>query len=291
MAVEIFRNAAGRAAYLAAYDALLRRWPVAVAPVDVETPFGTTHLNVAGAPDAPPLVLLPGVSVGSVAWFANVGDLAARFRLYAVDIIGDAGRSVLAAPVARAADYAAWLAAVFDRLGLDHPALLGHSYGGWLALTLARRRPERVGRLAVIAPAAAIQPFRPVMWMMLRLAAFLPVRPDARRVLAAQAAPGFPLDADFVALMDAVSRHCWPKVLFPTRLSDAELRRLATPTLLILADGEVLFDAEAAAARARRLIPDVTVVRISGASHLVPLEKASEVDAAVLRFLTADSAR
>ena len=125
------------------------------------------------------------------------------------------------------------------------------------------------------------------MWMMLRLATVLPFRPDARRVLAAQAAPGFPLDADFVALMDAVSRHCWPRVLFPTRFSDAELGNLATPTLLILADGEVLFDAEAAAGRARRLMPDVTLVRIPGASHLVPLEKAAEVDAAVIRFLAA----
>jgi hypothetical protein len=54
--LSIFRSAEGRAAYLAAYDALLSLWPVPYEPVYVETPFGVTHVLVAGPKDGEPLV-------------------------------------------------------------------------------------------------------------------------------------------------------------------------------------------------------------------------------------------
>ncbi|HMN85713.1 MAG TPA: alpha/beta hydrolase, partial [Bauldia sp.] len=248
-------------------------------------PTSSDTTTIAGPSAAPPLVLLPAVSVGSVAWFANVAALAARHRVYAVDTIGDLGLSTLAAPVRRPADYAAWLAALFDGLGLDRPAVGGHSYGGWLALTLARHRPDRVGRLVLVAPAAAIGAFRLPVWLMLRLSRFVPLRPDVRRILSAQTAPGFKPDPDFVRLMQAVSRHGRPEVLFPTRFGDAALRAIAAPTLLVLGERETLFDPKAAAERARRLMPDVSVVEIAGAGHLAPMEKPDAVDAAILGFL------
>lgn len=100
------------------------------------------------------MVLLPGGRSTSAGWYANVGALAPVHRVYAVDILGDAGRSVPGGePVASRDDIVAWLDGVLDGLGLDAAALGGHSYGGWIAARYAIARPERVSSLVLVDPA------------------------------------------------------------------------------------------------------------------------------------------
>ncbi len=84
----------GTVEFFAAYDAVLARWPVSVEPVDVPSACGTTRVNVGGPADGVPLVLLHGGGAISTAWFAIARGLARAHRVYAIDQLGDAGRSV-----------------------------------------------------------------------------------------------------------------------------------------------------------------------------------------------------
>src|SRR2546423_3023605 len=96
--------------FFEAYDAVLARWPIAVETVDLRSAYGTTRVNACGPAGAPPLVLLPGGGATSTVWVANVAALAARHRAYAVDLVGDAGRSVAdGRPVRTPADLVDWL--------------------------------------------------------------------------------------------------------------------------------------------------------------------------------------
>ena len=90
----MFRTPEGQARYFAAYDATLALWPVPVFAFDLPTRFGSTHVNACGPEDAPPLLLLPGQAVSSTVWHPNVAELSRTWRLYALDIIGDMGKSV-----------------------------------------------------------------------------------------------------------------------------------------------------------------------------------------------------
>jgi hypothetical protein len=101
----LFSSADGESAYLDAYDSLLASWPVVPQSVYVPTRFGRTHVLVTGPVDAPPLVLLHAVSVSSAAWFSNVGPLSKHFRVYAVDAMGDCGRSEMQHLPSERADY------------------------------------------------------------------------------------------------------------------------------------------------------------------------------------------
>jgi pimeloyl-ACP methyl ester carboxylesterase len=141
---SLFRSAEGEAAYLAAYRTLLLRWPIEPESVYVPTRFGQTHVLVVGPVDAPPLVLLHAVSVSSAAWFLNVAPLSQRFRIYAIDAIGDCGRSRMVSVPSDRAAYADWLDDVFMGLGLERASLLGHSYGGFLAINFSILQPEKV---------------------------------------------------------------------------------------------------------------------------------------------------
>jgi len=150
-----FRSPDLAAAFRARYDEALARWPDDTGAVDVPAPFGTTHVQVCGPPDAPPLVLLHGGGCTSASWFANAGALSRAHRVHAVDQPGDAGLSVPSGrPIRRPADFMAWLDGLLDGLGLESAAFCGHSYGAWLALSYALHAPGRVRRLALLDPTA-----------------------------------------------------------------------------------------------------------------------------------------
>ena len=86
-------------------------------------------------------------------WFANAGVLGRAHRVYAVNQIGDAGKSVAdGRPVRRAEDFMGWLDGLLDKLGLEAAAFCGHSYGAWLALSYSLHSPGRVTKLALLDP-------------------------------------------------------------------------------------------------------------------------------------------
>ena len=70
-----------------------------------------------------------------------------------------------------------------------------------------------------------------------------------------------------------------------TDLSDDELRALRVPVLLMIGENEVLYDAAAALARARRLIPEFDGALVPGCRHDMSSSQFRIVNARVLDFL------
>jgi pimeloyl-ACP methyl ester carboxylesterase len=131
-----FKTPKGEAAYLAAYDAAMKRWPVPYEEMDIPSRFGMTHVIVSGPKDAPPMVLLHGYWATSTMWAPNIADFSKDYRVYAVDVIGQPSRSIPAEAIRDAADYAAWLTATLNALHLDSVCLVGcRSAGGWRSIT------------------------------------------------------------------------------------------------------------------------------------------------------------
>ncbi|WP_269503675.1 alpha/beta fold hydrolase [Burkholderia sp. IMCC1007] len=117
----------------------------------------------------PPLVFVHGLA-GQLRNFAYLplARLAQRHRVILVDRPG-AGRSLRGAgSQANVFAQARTIAAFIDVLKLDRPVLVGHSLGGAIALAVGLNHPERVSRLALIAPLSHEQteppgPFKPLM--------------------------------------------------------------------------------------------------------------------------------
>jgi pimeloyl-ACP methyl ester carboxylesterase len=66
-----FTSPEGENQFFAAYDAVLKRWPVPYEELDIPTRFGTTHLIASGSPSLPPLLLLHATGTSSTMWFPN----------------------------------------------------------------------------------------------------------------------------------------------------------------------------------------------------------------------------
>ena len=164
-------------------------------------------------------------------------------RLYAIDMIGEAGFSAACRPPLDTDAHALWLDDVLKGLGLAHAAFVGTSLGGWLALDYAKRRPGKVDQLALLCPAGVGKQKN----FLLKAAPLMLLGPwGARKVreMVFGPAPGElpaivrPL-ADLMAL---IGRSFKPRVVKIPRLSDDELGRLSIPMLVIIGGKDVLID-------------------------------------------------
>jgi pimeloyl-ACP methyl ester carboxylesterase len=284
--VSHWADASRRRAYRDAYDDALTCWPIPVASRDVPTPFGTTHVLIAGAADGEPLVLVHAASLSATQWYAHAAELGRDHRLYAVDIMGDIGLSTQTRPIHSRDDAADWLASVLDGLGLDRPIFIGSSFGGFQSTNLAVRHPDRVQALALLAPAATIKPFRRLARMAIRMGSLLPLPATVRPGLRGMMHGGLP-DERIVRQMEVgVAGFRYDRDgIFPSEIPDDELRRIACPTLLLVGDEEMIYDAADATARARRLIPDVEAEIVPGLGHLLGVQRPGIVNPRLLTFL------
>ena len=124
---SVFKTPEGKAAFLAAYDAAMKLWPVSYEEMDIPTRFGTTHVVASGPKDAEPLVLLHGYMATLTMWAPNIADFSKHYRVYALDVMGQPGRSTPTEPIRTSADYVEWLNATFDALDLHRISLVGMS--------------------------------------------------------------------------------------------------------------------------------------------------------------------
>lgn len=276
----------GQAAFFAAYDAMLRRWPADVTSIDVPTPYGGTRVHVCGPEAGAPLVLLPGGGTTSMAWFGNVEDLGRDHRVYAVDVMGDFGHSVNdGTPLRGAEDLMAWLDAVLDGLGLGEARLCGHSYGAAIALRYALRAPHRVGGLALLDPTNCFAGPSP-RYLLRALPSLLRPTVARQRAFLLWETGRPPEDPGWQDFLDSTATAVRSKVVALRRPWPKELRACTVPTLVLLAGRSRTHDARRVAARARDLLPEAEVVLLPDATHhTLPTERPAELNRLLARFL------
>ncbi|MEX0427021.1 alpha/beta fold hydrolase [Nocardioides sp. DS6] len=118
--------------------------------VQVPVPGGqlTVAVRDVADPDAPTVLLIHGITASHHAWDL-VADRLPGVRLVAPDLRGR-GRSNEVTGEVGMARHADDMAAVLDALGVARATVVGHSMGGFVAVVLAHRHPERVSRLVLV---------------------------------------------------------------------------------------------------------------------------------------------
>jgi pimeloyl-ACP methyl ester carboxylesterase len=254
--------------------------------LDDRTAIHYAHAGRTTLPGLPPpldrgaaIVLLHGEG-GSAAMFRGaVERLGAAHSPVAIDLPGH-GRSSGLEALATVDEAAALLARVLERLEAPPAVLVGHGYGGQVALATAIAAPARVRAVATIGtavesaiPDAAVETLRDVV---------------RGRIGQQFDTPFFGPSPDMTVL-----REFWgelvktdPKV----RLGDviayrasglrASLAKVACPVLVVNGDADRLCPPD----RARELaaaIPGARLRLVEGAGHVAHLERPAEVDAAI----------
>jgi N-formylmaleamate deformylase len=106
----------------------------------------------------PPLVLLHGFTDDGACWFPVTDALVQDYDVILPDARGHGKSARIAGIGFSNAAMAADAAALIQALGLDRPAVMGHSMGAYNALLLAATYPEQVGCLLLEDPLLAPPP-------------------------------------------------------------------------------------------------------------------------------------
>lgn len=238
------------------------------AELTVDTQFGPTaafHWPGTGEP----IVFIHGMTDTSRRWIPYAEALDGH-DLYAIDIMGDVGRSRHDVGFTSEDDYAVWLDETLEALQITGAHVVGMSLGGYLALDLAARFPERVASLVLLEP-VGIGDLKMVRFMLWAVACGLAaMMPTSIRLRLARwlRQPAIENRVEARLMVHGSKNHpVAVPILKP--LADEVLRSISAPVSVIVGESSQGFDSAALVDRAEKLIPAVVTTTIPGAGHAV----------------------
>jgi len=248
-----------------------------------------------------PMILIPGLSCGGDVWDGTVSHFKDNYECHVLTLAGFAGQPAIHAPFldqVRAA-----IVKYINDKKLDHPVIIGHSLGGFMAFWVGSTNPQQVG------PIIAVDglPFLPALFNPNATAESVkPFADQFRSSLSAQTADEFAVsnrkslatmitDPKDVDAVDATGKKSDPKAVGEAfyELMTADLRPLVkaiqTPVLLIGATAALPDDQRAAIETVYRqqvsTIPNHKVVFAAKAKHFIQLDEPQFFYTQVEQFL------
>jgi pimeloyl-ACP methyl ester carboxylesterase len=187
---------------------------------------------------------------------------------------------------------------LFDRLGLDSPAVMGLSLGGWMGAELACRYPERVSKLVLVNPAGLYIPGAPIGDIFGRSPkemaadmfadqnhpmAQIMLQMDRLITEGGVGSISFEMIKPQIQAMTATARIGWNPYLHNPKLQ-GRLWRVKARTLVIRADRDTLIPAAHCQTYASQ-IQGARLVVVPDTAHMIVLERPAELAAMVGEFL------
>jgi pimeloyl-ACP methyl ester carboxylesterase len=243
----------------------------------------------------PVVVLLHGFPLDRSMWSAQETSVGSIYRVIAPDLRGH-GETAAPEGIYTMEAMADDVLELLDALQINEPIVLGGlSMGGYVALAMMARYPERV---------------RGLMLMDTRAGADTPEgaqnREELARQVEAEGKTGMVVAGMLPRLFSEFTQQNRGELLAPIRQvmertparaiagalrgmaarpdRTAELSRISVPTLVLVGADDVISPPEEARAMAAA-IPNATLAVIPNAGHLAPLENPAAADAAILGFL------
>ncbi len=261
----------------------------------VELPFGRVFACDVHASDVqrPPIVLLHGLFLSHHAFSRLIPRIAAGRRVVALDLPG-AGDSDRPNPASVDEYSFEWMAdavaATLEALGVSAATVVGHDYGGTLALVLASKYPQRVRETVLLSPLA--------LSVSVPLPGALSIAPSLglevfRRTLRrvdfvrfleqGLSTPELLDERDAHVFWDRLCRWGGPEAAYAMLVQMPSVVRLrdrfadvSVPTTLVWGDRDRIVSPDHSA-RLAALLPDAREVLIDGCGHNPAYEQPAEV--------------
>jgi 3-oxoadipate enol-lactonase len=271
---------------------------IAVNGIEIAYEIARSGGAAAGAADggAEWIVLLNGVAMSIAHWKPVVERLPARHRMLLHDFRGQLlSPDAPGAPGVRSLeDHVADLAALMDAVGVERAHLVGTSYGAEVAMLFAVANPRRTASLVSIDGVSELDPLLRATVEGWKAAALADPVVFYRTIIPWNYCAGYlAANADALARREAAIAAL-PRSWFTSfaGLCDAFLRldltkdlaRVACPTLVLVAENDILKGASFARIIADR-IRGARLAVIPDAGHAVVIERPAEVAAALAEFL------
>lgn len=286
---SVYRSVAARRTFLAAYDRIITELGFPVRGTTVPTRFGTTHVSIAGDATAPPLLLLPGMSICGPLMLEYFRVLTRDRMVLAPDMVGQPGWSADGDFRPDGNANGKWLLDVLDGLDIDRIDIVGPSFGGATALDLAGLHPERIGKLALIVTAGLtpslpiVRAFTPLFgsWYLYRyLPSNIALLERLARPMCASWEPGYLDYLDVVVRTSIYWRHR-PAGVF----AEGQFKSTLDPVFIAFSTGDHLLPYKPTRAHAHKVLPIAQEMIMEHSAHLPNKDDVAPVIAELRKFL------
>jgi pimeloyl-ACP methyl ester carboxylesterase len=281
---SIYKSPEVEARLMEIYDEKMADWPVPYQDVFLDTAYGKVHVIVSGPEDAPPLLLLHASGVASWSWKFNVEAFSDRYRMYAIDTIGDAGKSQLSDVghyPQNGQQQGELYAEIADKLGVEKAYVVGASEGGFIGTNYALYAPERVEKLALLGPMGYAGTTESVVRIM--LVAFFPLKPIQESTVPWAFGDDPQVVYEFGEQLRLLMAEVTPKKASPVPFTPEQRQSLEVPVLLVLGEKDNLVGDPEAARSLVQDVPDIQV-EVLDTGHLIGAEQPEKVNTLIVEF-------
>jgi len=310
----LYKSESGYRAIMSWYDGLVDQMDFPHESVFVDTPFGRTHMIAAGDQAAEPMFLVPGVAGSAPLWRRQLKALSAHHRVYAMDMLGQPGRSE-GRPLSYVNDdFVHWLIAIMDEMDIDKANIVGASVGGWISLRAGIVAPTRINKAVMLGPTGICRaklPFKIWLTKVLGNTSSADVLEDdlTAKSIAAKGKKGTfgTFDRQLARAMSLATKHfrvdrslgvynektgridplASARILKRFFLSEPadNLRQFAVPGLIILGEHETLYNPHKMSQKVKRLMPGVRVDIVPNAGHAAMYDRPDVANRIIDEFL------
>ncbi len=273
--------------YFESYNKTMEQWEVAYEELYVPTTKGTAHVILSGPKNGIPVILLHGMNSSSTMWYPNAKSLAQEYRIFAIDMIFEAGKSNLTADFEGLDESAEWYQEIFTALELDSYHLIGASRGGWLATNLALHDKGSVRSVVLLGPAQTfgwIPPSTDLLKNILNI--FHSEEKSINRTMETMSEDTSKIDPNYMEqyhiAKNTDSLNQYVAAMKP--FSKKELESLKMPVLVLIGDDD-MFNTERSIQLAEKHIPQAKGEIIPDSGHFISVDQAGIVNQKILSFL------
>ncbi len=259
------------------YDMLLEKISVKYSKLNIQSRFGDTFCIAAGEDTAPSIIFLHSGNMNSAMWVEYISSFSKHFRVYALDMPGEPGKSIDNRLSYDTDDYIEWLSDVLDFLYIKNTMLIGSSLGAFVAAKFSSQKPEKISKLVLISPLGIVHDEN--KFKDIAISIFPKLEEGIDNVLEF-INEGNPLPDVILNYQKFIEARINQRKQEVPLFTDEDLKKLTMPCILFLEEGDSNINVYELRDRFKALVKECEVVLIKNQNHSL-----DDVSDDLLKFL------
>ena len=251
---------------LTRYESILENWQQPNQTYSLATRQGQTFVIETGNKNNPPLILLHSSGSSSYMWASEIEVYAQHFRVLAIDIPGEIGKSEEYRASWDNEDFIEWMEDIYKELNLQQAIITGISLGGWIAMKWASIFPHKVIKLIVMCP-VGITSFRVSFFIRALFLSFQGSK--GQKKMAQLMFNSKDIHPEVFSYFQLIADGFIYRRGAPPLLTKESMEKLSMPLLFLGGDKDVMINNEKSAHRLKQIIPKATIKIKKNMGHAV----------------------
>lgn len=268
------------------YEDKLAKWLVPFEIIEVPTEYGKTSIIASGDKSNPSIFLIHAMGATATMWFPNIKELSKTHRVYAINTIGDLGKSELTDLdnyPRNGQNYSEWLNEIMKELNINKCDVIGASMGGWISMNFAIYSPDKINHLILLGPMGIKANTLGVMRRLFKVL-FSPTQKNKEALTRWCLGDDKKVNDEMAEYMNT-AMNCAGRMPIPKRIKKSQLEKINVKTLLFLGEFDNPIGNPVKNSKfAKKYISNLKI-KIVNTGHLMSMENPELINSLIIDFI------